>query len=260
MIQLQTLGGSDLTDPDQRAELHAVLAQPKRFGLLVYLTLAGAHRFRRRDTLVGLFWPELDADHARGALRQALRFLRRQLGVGVLTSRGEEEIGVNQDALCCDATEFALACQTSDWKRAIELYRGDLLAGVHLPGTSAEFERWLDNERERLRRLAAAAAWSLVLAAEQAGDLVHAAPLARRAVELSPDDEAGVRRFMRILDSKGERAGALQAYEVFRLRLAADYDAVPAPETRALLESIRSREIKIWESPLSGWPPPNRSR
>jgi len=244
MIQLQTLGGSDLTDPDQRAELHAVLAQPKRFGFLVYLTLAGAHRFRRRDTLVGLFWPELDADHARGALRQALRFLRRQLGFGVLTSRGEEEIGVNQDALCCDATEFALACETSDWKRALELYRGDLLAGVHLPGTSAEFERWLDNERERLRRLAAAAAWSLVLAAEQAGDLVHAAPLARRAVELC----------------KGERAGALQAYEVFRLRLAADYDAVPAPETRALLESIRSREIKIWESPLSGWPPPNGSR
>jgi DNA-binding SARP family transcriptional activator len=260
MIQLQTLGGSDLTDPDRRAELQAVLAQPKRFGLLVYLSLAGSHRFRRRDTLVGLFWPELDADHARGALRQALRFLRRQLGFGVLIGRGEEEVGVNQEALCCDATELALACQISDWKRALELYRGDLLAGVYLPETSAEFERWLDHERERLRRLAAAAAWSLVSVAEEAGDLLHAAPLARRAVELSPNDEAGVRRFMRILDRKGERAGALQAYEAFRLHLAADYEAVPAPETRALLQSIRSREIKIWESPLSGWPPPGASR
>ena len=260
MIQLRTLGGSDLTNPDRGGELRAILVQPKRFGLLVYLALAGGQRFRRRDTLVTLFWPELDADHARGALRQALRFLRGELGPNVVISRGEEELGVNRESLCCDATEFDLACQSGSWERALELYRGELLAGVYLPETSAEFESWLETERGRLRRLAATGAWSLVGAAEQAGDLVAAAPWARRAVELSPDDEAGVRRFMRILDRKGERAGALQAYEAFRLRLAADYDAVPAPETRALLESIRTREIKIWESPLSGWPPPGAAR
>ena len=260
MLQLRTFGASDLVDSDGRGELHGILAQPKRFGLLVYLALTSSHRFRRRDTLVTLFWPELDAEHARGALRQALRFLRGELGPGVLISRGEEEIGVDRDALCCDATEFERACQSAEPTRALQLYRGDLLAGVHLPDTSAEFERWLENERERLRRLAAAAAWSLVVAAEQAGDLVTAAPWARRAVELSPNDEAGLRRFMRILDRKGERAGALKAYETFRLQLAADFDAVPAPETKALLESIRSRVVKIWESPLSGWPPPGASR
>jgi DNA-binding SARP family transcriptional activator len=260
VIQLRTLGGSDLTDSDGRGELHAILVQPKRFGLLVYLALAHSHRFRRRDTLVTLFWPELDAEHARGALRQGLRFLRGELGPGVLITRGEEEVGVNREALCCDATEFHLACQSADWKRALDLYRGDLLAGVYLSETSAEFERWLESERDSLRRLAAAGAWSLVSVAEQAGDLVAAAPWARRAVELSPDDEAAVRRCMRLLDRRGERAGALQVYEAFRLRLAADYDAVPAPETEALLESIRGRVIKIWESPLSGWPPPGASR
>ena len=87
-----------------------------------------------------------------------------------------------------------------------------------------------------------------------------AAPLARRAVELSPDDEAAVRRLMRILDRKGDRAGALSAYEVFRLRLAAEFGAVPSPETEALLEAIRSREVQIWQSPLSGWPPPGQPR
>ena len=260
MIHLRTLGGSDLADTGGRGELHAILVQPKRFGLLVYLALASSHRFRRRDTLVTLFWPELDQEHARGALRQALRFLRGELGPGVLVSRGEEEVGVNREALSCDATEFEQACQSADWKRALGLYLGDLLAGVYLPETSAEFDRWLENERGRLRRLAAAAAWSLAALAEQAGDLVTAAPWARRAVELSPDDEAGVRRLMRILDRKGDRAGALQAHETFRLRLAAEYDAVPAPETQALLESIRGREIKIWESPLSGWPPPGPAR
>jgi DNA-binding SARP family transcriptional activator len=255
MIQLRTLGGLDLIDPDGRGELRTILVQPKRLAVLVYLALANSHRFRRRDMLVTLFWPEQDDEHARGALRQALRFLRGELGPGVLINRGEEEVGVNPEALHCDTTEFDLACETADWTRAVEIYRGDLLAGVFIADTSAEFEHWLESERGRLRRRAAAAAWSLVSVAEREGDLVAAAPWARRAVELSPDDEGAVRRLMRILDRRGDRAGALGAYEAFRLRLAAEYAAVPSPETEALLETIRTRDIQIWESPLSGWPP-----
>ena len=260
MIQLRTLGGLDLSDPDGRGTLHAVLVQPKRLALLVYLALADPRSFRRRDTLVTLFWPELDGNHARGSLRQALRFLRGELGANVLVSRGEEEIAVSRDALRCDAAEFDLACEGGDWSRAAELYRGDLLDGVFISDISPAFEHWRENERGRLRRRAAAALWSLVGAAERAGDLLAAAPLARRAVELSLDDEAAVRRLMRILDRRGDRAGALSAYEAFRLRLAAEYDAVPSPETESLLEAIRSREVQIWESPLGGWPPPGPPR
>ena len=255
MIQLRTLGGLGLTDPDSRGELRAILVQPKRSALLVYLALANSDRFRRRDTLTGLFWPELDGDHARGALRQALRFLRGELGPDVLVNRGEEEVGVNPEALSCDITAFELACETADWGRAVELYRGDLLAGIFIADVSSEFEHWLERERERLRRRAAVAAWSVVGDAERVGDLARAAPLARRAVQLAPDDEASVRRLMRILDHKGDRAGALSAFEAFRLRLAAEYDAVPSPETEALLANIRKRVVQIWEWPLSGWPP-----
>jgi serine/threonine-protein kinase len=256
MIQLRTLGGLDLTDPDSRGELRSILVQPKRLALLVYLALANSQRFRRRDTLTGLFWTEADEDHARGALRQALRFLRGELGPAVLVNRGEEEVGVNPEVLSCDATEFELACETADWGRALELYRGDLLAGVLIADASPEFEHWLDGERGRLRQRAAAAAWSVVGDAERLGDLARAAPLARRAVELAPDDETSVRRLIRILDHKGDRAGALSAYEAFRLRLATEYDAAPSPETEALLANIRKRAVPIWESPLSGWPPP----
>jgi DNA-binding SARP family transcriptional activator len=74
-------------------------------------------------------------------------------------------------------------------------------------------------------------------------------------VELAPDDEAAVRRLMRILDRKGDRAGALRAYEAFREHLAVAFQAVPSPETEALLANIRARDVRIWESPLSGWPP-----
>jgi DNA-binding SARP family transcriptional activator len=255
MIQLQLLGGLDLIEPDGRGELRSVLVQPKRVALLVYLALASDQRFRRRDTVVGLFWPEVDAEHARGALRQALRFLRGELGSDALLSRGEDDVGVNHQAVDCDAAAFERACESGDWTGALALYRGDLLTGVYIADISAEFEQWLEGERSRLRRRAAAAAWSAVTVAERLGDLIAAVPLARRGVELAPDDEASVRRLMRILDRRGDRAGALSAYEMFRQRLAAEYQAVPSPETEALLAGIRTREARIWESPLGGWPP-----
>lgn len=255
MIELQTLGSLDLRDSNGR-EMRPILAQPKRLALLVYLTLANSRGFRRRDTVVGLFWPELNEEHARGALRQAVRFLRGLLGPDAVINRGDEEIGVNPAVLRCDATAFDLACKASDWTHALEVYRGDLLAGVFIADASPEFERWLEDERAGLRRQAAAAAWSLVEAAERAGDPATAAPWARRAVELSPDDEAGVRRLIRTLDRRGDRAGALSVYEAFRRRLVAGYGAVPSPETEALLVAIRARDIPIWQSPLGGWPPP----
>jgi DNA-binding SARP family transcriptional activator len=229
--------------------------QPKRLTLLVYLALAGVNRFRRRDTVTALFWPELDSPHARGALRQALRFLRGEVGAAALVGRGEDEIGVDPAEIDCDAAAFDACCERGRWRAALAIYRGDLLAGVHVADVSADYEHWLDGERRRLRRRAAEAAWASVGDAERAGDLVAAAPLARLGVELAPDDEASVRRLMRILDRKGDRAGALSTYEAFRLHLATEYQAAPSPETEALIAAIRARDVRIWESPLSGWPP-----
>src|SRR3954466_15306590 len=105
MIQFLTLGVLDLRAPEGR-EFRAVLQQPKRLGLLAYLAVASPRRFHRRDTLLGLFWPELDQDHARAALRRALYFLRAQLGPEVVAGRGDDEVGVPEEALWCDAAEL----------------------------------------------------------------------------------------------------------------------------------------------------------
>jgi DNA-binding SARP family transcriptional activator len=254
MIQLRTLGGLDLSGPDGR-EMRAVLTQTKRLLLLTFLALRSRHGFIRRDNVVALFWPEQDGEHARAALRQAVRFLRKVVGAGTVTGRGDEELGLDPTALRCDAVEFDRLCDAGDWAAALELYRGELLSGVFVSDPSPGLERWLEAERERLRRRAVAAAWALVGAAEAAGDPVMAAPWARRAVELDPDDEAGVRRLIRILDRRGDRAGALGAYDAFRRRLRAEYGAAPSPETEALMAAVRARAERIWESPLQGWPP-----
>src|SRR5918993_1137243 len=102
MIELRTLGTLALRDPNGE-DLHSVLAQPKRVALLAYLAIARPHGFHRRDTLLALLWPELDEQHARGALNQALRHLRTALGKEAVPSRGDGEIGIDVRALSCDS-------------------------------------------------------------------------------------------------------------------------------------------------------------
>ena len=63
MIELRLLGPLQLT-ADGR-ELHSLLSQPKRLALLGYLALSAPSAYCRRDSILALFWPELDQHRAR---------------------------------------------------------------------------------------------------------------------------------------------------------------------------------------------------
>jgi DNA-binding SARP family transcriptional activator len=240
MIRFHTLGVLDLRGPDG-LELRSVLQQPKRLGLLAYLTIASPRRFHRRDSLLALFWPGLDQEHARAALRRSLYFLRAELGPDVITGRGDDEVEVPEAALWCDATALDRALDDGQAEQALGLYRGPLLEGLYVTGASADYQDWLDRERARLRERAAEAARSLVDRSETDGRLADAAQWARRAVELSPDDEAALRRLLTLLDRVGDRSAALRAYDQFVRRMAQEFELDPSAETSALVDVIRAR-------------------
>ena len=261
MIRLFTLGTLDLRGPDG-AELRSVLAQPKRLALLAYLAVATPTGFHRRDTLVAVFWPELDHEHARAALRKALHALRHELGDGIVVTRGDEDVMLAPEGFWCDAPEFERLLAEGRRPEALELYRGDLLTGLYISG-APEFERWLELERARLRTQAAAAAWAHASEAEARGEDMTALHGARRALLLSPDDEGAVRRMIGLLDRVGDRAGALHVYEEFTRQLAEDYAAEPSAETKALIEEVRQRVRRIsGERPARrpAAPPPGAAR
>ena len=144
MTQLRVLGPLELVDSTGR-EVRAVLAQPKRLALLAYLAVS-ARGFHRRDSLLAMFWPDLDEARARDALNSAIRFLRRALGAEVVVGRGAEELGIDRDACWCDADSFRALIDERNFDRALELYRGDLLPGFH-PVVGSGFEQWLERER-----------------------------------------------------------------------------------------------------------------
>jgi DNA-binding SARP family transcriptional activator/TolB-like protein len=252
MIRLRTLGAIDLTDPDGR-EFRVVLQQPKRLALLAYLAVSTPRRFHRRDSLLALFWPDLDAEHARAALRRALYFLRQQVGDGVVGSRGDEELRVGEDSIWCDASAFEASLDAGDLAGALALYQGHLLEGLYVAGAPG-VEDWLDGARTRLKDRAAEAAWRL---AEASGTPPHAAAQwARRAVGLSPGDEQGICRLLELLSRQGDRTGALRAYEEFVRRLAAEYELEPSADLRKIMEGIRLRTDVPRHLPVEVHPPP----
>lgn len=238
MVHLHALGTLELTRSGDD-HVQADLTQPKRLALLVYLATAHPRGFHRRDTLLGLFWPELNEQHARGALSQALLHLRSVVGTDVIVSRGASEVGVDSSRLWCDVVEFETDVSRAEAERGLKLYRGDFLAGVHLSGL-VEFERWVEAERTRYRGVAIGAAWHLAESTEQSGRAEMAAKYAQIALALAPDDEVAVRRQMEMLIRLGDRAGAAAAYHEFARRLGLAYDTEPSPKTSAIAESLRS--------------------
>ena len=238
MIELRTLGALELRGADGR-EFRRVLQQPKRLALLAYVAVATPRRFHRRDSLLGLFWPELDADHARAALRRSLYFLRQALGENVIVGRGDEEVGLAPGALWCDTTAFEDALAAEEPARALDLYRGDLLQGFYISG-APDFERWLEQERARLLERAVAGGWKLAedLASTEPRE---AARWARWVADLAPHDERAHGRLIEMLARLGDRAGALRAYESFAKRLRADYEVEPSAATQAVASRLREQ-------------------
>ena len=261
MIQLRLLGSTGLVDRDGR-DITSVLTQPKRLALLAYLAVNPG--FQRRDTLLAMFWPELDTDRGRDALNQAVRFLRKEFSgetESVIVSRGATELGIVSGDLWCDVHAFRSAISDRRHHDALELYRGDLLVGFFADGTDG-FERWLEAERARLRAAATRAAVADADARERDRNPDAAILSARRALELAGLDERVVRDLLERLDRLGDRAGALQSYDAFAKRLAEELGAEPSAETNHLVQQVRTRannaRLAVSPAPVSFAAEPGR--
>ncbi|HSJ62469.1 MAG TPA: hypothetical protein VK922_01065, partial [Gemmatimonadaceae bacterium] len=126
MVRLHLLG-----PPEVRNSRGVVPLPPRLLALAGYLALAPPDRSVRRDVLLATFWPDSDVESARDALNQAIYELRRSLGSETVASRGKGEValGATVDA---DVREFHARLADGRHGEALELYRGDLLEGLHI--------------------------------------------------------------------------------------------------------------------------------
>src|SRR5262245_19117572 len=231
--------------------------------LLIYLAVE-AQQPHRRETLVGLLWPESAEGAARRSLNQALYNLRQSIGDQTATP---PYFHIRRDALqfntagdhaldvaifttlldTCDAhqhqrIETCLAC-AQRLQQAVALYRGSFLEQFFV-ADSAAFEEWTLVKREALHRRALQALAQLAAHYEARGEYEAARRYAARQIELDPWREEAHRQLMRVLALNGERSAALAQYEICCRALADELGVEPSEETLALYQQIQRGEIK----------------
>lgn len=176
---------------------------------------------------------------ARNALSNMLYQIRSTLGKEIIESRGNEEISINPDTIWCDAIAFEEALDLGNPRKALELYRDNLLLGFHVSDVSNEFQDWLDAERERLKRRAAEGAWKLAEEAAETKNLSAARNWAKKAANFTPFDDDAQARLITLLNRLGYRADALETYEEFTGRLRSEWEMEPTDKLKSLVRDIQ---------------------
>jgi len=212
----------------------------RSLALLAYLALSpGAHP---RSRLAGLLWSDSSEKTALENLRYALWDLRRGLRAPVVEADRASIAWQPGDAATCDVDEFQRALRDGWLERAIDLYRGDLLAGCELDQDTL-FDDWLQAQRACLRESAAKAMCQLTDCYLTHARTTEAIALLQRLLALDPWRESSHAQLMLALALAGERSAALAQYQICRRMLAKELGTEPLPETRALYDRIRAGDI-----------------
>ncbi|MBX9928133.1 MAG: hypothetical protein K2X99_04395 [Gemmatimonadaceae bacterium] len=252
---LRLLGGigCEGLPPARAAKL---VGQPKRLALLAYVLLARRGTIVSRDQLLSVFWPDSTEDRARNALRQTLSFLRLCLGPRAILSTGTQGVTL-APSIERDVLRFESLLDQGQSEQALTQYRGELLPGFYIKGSS-QFQDWLDRRRQQLSQRAAKAAWDLSARFEGGEDWTNAAFWGKRALALSPFSESEVQRLLGLLERVGDGAGAARTFRGLQRQMRAEFGMEPSIETLRLFERIRDR-TQAAQQPISAAGSPRRT-
>jgi DNA-binding SARP family transcriptional activator/class 3 adenylate cyclase len=228
----------------------------KAIALLAYLVLSGTSQ--RRETLVGVLWPESDQAHGRAALRRTLSVLNKAIGVGSLLA-DREAVGLNPvERIWVDVLEFRRRLATcrahphgatsvcpdclGPLREAVTLFGGDFLQGFSLKD-SLTFDDWQYGQGELLRRELDDALERLARALSAQGTVEAALDTARRRTALDPLNEAAHCQLMELYARAGHRPAALRQYAQCARILQAELGVTPQRTTTSLYQDIVAGRI-----------------
>jgi DNA-binding SARP family transcriptional activator/tetratricopeptide (TPR) repeat protein len=240
---------------------------PGRQGRLLFAYLVlNRERACSRAELVDVLWPERPPAAAESALSALLSKLRRALGEGVLSGRGELRLRLGDDVTVdVEASEAAVARaeaaneagRFADAAReAASALEPDLL--TFLPDCSGLWvtERRTEHEGLRLRALEALA---LAGAGQGGREIGPAEQAARAAVAAAPFRESAHRALMEVHEAAGNHAEALRAFEDLRVLLRDELGTMPGPAAMAVHQRLLNGEPRTHAAPPGErvtWPQP----
>lgn len=217
-VAIRCFGGYQITIDGQTSTLAELRPQARR--VLQILSLS-PDRDQHREFLEDILWPGVDHSVACHRLQVAVSSVRTAFGQGevVIRRRVESYRLCLPSTASVDVRDFTSALSTaatlaargdlpgriSARRQALDLYTGDLLPEL----TVSQF---VEGERDRLRRSAAAAAAALASDCRSLGDYEDALSAAQRSVDLDPYQETP----WLILADLHEKVGDVSSAEYLR--------------------------------------------
>jgi predicted ATPase/DNA-binding SARP family transcriptional activator len=254
-LAITLLGGFSVARGDEVVPPDAWRLQ-KGADLVKLLALSQGHRLHREQVMDAL-WPDKEPAAASNNLYQALHAARNALGRAAGDGWLDLRDGVLRlqpgDGLRIDVEAFEQAAararrgESDAFTEALALYRGELLP-------DDRYEEWSVERRDALAAMhrQLLTEWVAVLDAQSRFDEALAA--ARALLLDDPADEATHRDLMRLEARRGNRSGALRAFETIRARLRADLDVEPAAETVDLHRAIIEGRVGPPPAPTTNLP------
>jgi predicted ATPase/DNA-binding SARP family transcriptional activator len=231
MLEIRTFGGFSLWKDGEAIQ---DLGSRKAEAILVYVAVTGQPQ--PRSVMATLLWPEDSESHALTSLRVALAALRRVLTEYLDISR--DAVGIKPGAeIYLDVSALKEKLMGEQVEQALEIYRGDFLAGFNLRD-SLEFEDWRRLQAEYLRQLLTKGLHTTILDALDTEEYKKGLFLAQRLIALDPLDEWAYRQCMLLYVLDGQRGLSLEQYELCRATLQAELGVEPSPETKQLQQQI----------------------
>jgi TolB-like protein/Tfp pilus assembly protein PilF len=192
-----------------------------------------------RDKILAYLWPETPTDRATHRLTQVLYSLRHELQSEDLFL-GSADLRLNPNLISTDLADFRQALADLCPDRAVGFYGGPFLDGFFVNG-GAEFEQWIDGERDELERQYRAALESLTEQALAGADDVATVHWCGRLAQADPLNAQIAIRYMEALARIGDRATAIKVGRSHETRMREELDATPDAAVLAALEGLRTQ-------------------
>ncbi|MGO9750236.1 MAG: AAA family ATPase [Solirubrobacteraceae bacterium] len=216
----------------------------KAVAMLALLSVTGhAHS---RAVIANLLWPDLDSERSGAALRRTLSALRSGLGEERVVS-DRNSVAVVLDGAWFDLAQArAVAADPNAaigaLRSACELHRGDLMAGFALRD-SVEFDDWLRDAQDEVRRERAVLLDRLTDALAAAGRADEAVARARERLALDELHEPTHRRLIELYAAAGRRGDAIAQYRECVRVLDRELGVAPLSETTELYDAVSAGTV-----------------
>lgn len=258
-LQIELLGSLQV----QWGEETAVFRTDALRVLLAYLAVQQGVP-QRRDTLAGLLSPDRPDKEALTYLRNRLARLRKAIGDETavppyfdidrkqisLRTGSDIVIDVIQFEQCLNTVEThphrqLAGCPTCLvlLETAVNLVRGELLAGLNFP--SDTWEAWLTPQREHVQQRTLEAMTLLRDAQMTLGEWTAVLDIAHRQLRLEPWLESAHRAIMQAHTHLGDRNAALAQFAQCQQQLFDELGVEPEEETSTLFEQIKANETGL---------------